>query len=160
MIRRRATPKKLPRDAVEAAAQADAAAAVQLDGTAEEREAAALSVVLEDPAVIVPGRVGEGAFGFTSDHQHHANEVIRQSWRGAPQLMALLSEKNVQRVRKMFDSKSDDDGLLLSEFLFVLHQALVRWSYFRTTPPLVTPPGPCIAGRHCDGQNTILHSND
>lgn len=143
MIRRRATPKKRRTDAVGVAEDAEEAAAEVLDGTAEERLAAAEPAPEVDPAVILPERVGTSAFGFNSVQQHHSNEVIRQRWRGAPQLMALLSEKNVQRVRQMFDSKQEDDGLLLSEFLFVLQQALVRCVAISALLTRVTPcPSP------------------
>ena len=59
-------------------------------------------------------------------HEAKHNETLRRSWRRSSTLMNLLSEHNVQRIRMMFDAKSDSDGLSLSEFLFVLHKCLVR----------------------------------
>mgnify|MGYP005991065215 FL=1 len=61
-----------------------------------------------------------------SDLEANQNETLRRSWRRSSTLMNLLSEHNVQRIRMMFDAKTDAEGLSLSEFLFVLHKCLVR----------------------------------
>lgn len=76
-------------------------------------------------------------YGMAGD-EVQANGAERKVWRRQSQLMSLLSEQNVQRIRQMFDEKGDGGGLSLSEFLYVLQQALVRWPVGRVdfrTPP-------------------------
>lgn len=60
------------------------------------------------------------------------NEELRRSWRREPQLMRLLSEYNVKRIRGLFDLKGGSDGLSMSEFLYVLDRCLGMWIINKT----------------------------
>lgn len=77
------------------------------------------------------GDVGVDVLGMTQA-ESQLNEELRRSWRREPQLMRLLSEYNVKRIRGLFDLKGGSDGLSMSEFLYVLDRCLGMWIINKT----------------------------